>query len=30
LDLMPVMKSRDAAEGIRSFLERRKAVFHGQ
>jgi enoyl-CoA hydratase len=30
LDLMPVMKSRDAAEGIQSFLERRKAVFHGQ
>ena len=30
LDLMPVMKSEDAAEGIRSFLERRKAVFHGR
>jgi enoyl-CoA hydratase len=30
LDLMPVMKSQDAAEGIRSFLERRKAVFHGR
>ncbi len=30
LDLTPVMKSRDAAEGIQSFLERRKAVFHGQ
>jgi enoyl-CoA hydratase len=29
-DLMPVMKSRDAAEGIASFLERRKAEFHGQ
>jgi len=30
LDLIPVMKSRDAAEGIKSFLERRKAVFHGR
>jgi enoyl-CoA hydratase len=30
LDLMPVMKSEDAAEGIRSFLEKRKAVFHGR
>ena len=30
LDLMPVMKSQDAAEGIRSFLERRKAVFQGR
>jgi enoyl-CoA hydratase len=30
LDLMPVMKSEDAAEGIQSFLERRKAVFHGR
>jgi enoyl-CoA hydratase len=30
LDLAPVMKSQDAAEGIRSFLERRKAVFHGR
>jgi enoyl-CoA hydratase len=30
LDLMPVMKSQDAAEGIKSFLERRKAVFHGR
>ena len=30
LDLMPVMKSQDAAEGIRSFLERRKAVFPGR
>jgi enoyl-CoA hydratase len=30
LDLMPVMKSEDATEGIRSFLERRKAVFHGR
>jgi enoyl-CoA hydratase len=29
-DLMPVMKSQDAAEGIQSFLERRKAVFHGR
>jgi enoyl-CoA hydratase/carnithine racemase len=30
LDLAPVMKSGDAAEGIRSFLERRKAVFQGR
>jgi enoyl-CoA hydratase len=30
LDLMPVMKSQDAAEGIKSFLERRKAIFQGQ
>ncbi|MBN1568161.1 MAG: crotonase/enoyl-CoA hydratase family protein [Acidobacteria bacterium] len=29
-DLIPVMKSRDAAEGVRSFLERRKAVFQGR
>jgi enoyl-CoA hydratase len=29
-DLMPVMKSQDAAEGIQSFLERRKAVFKGR
>jgi enoyl-CoA hydratase len=29
-DLVPVMKSRDAAEGIRSFLERRKAEFRGE
>jgi enoyl-CoA hydratase/carnithine racemase len=30
LDLVPVMKSRDADEGVKSFLERRKAVFHGR
>ncbi len=30
LDLIPVMKSRDVEEGIKSFLERRKAVFHGR
>jgi enoyl-CoA hydratase len=30
LDLRPVMKSRDAAEGVKSFLERRKAVFQGR
>jgi enoyl-CoA hydratase len=30
LDLEPVMKSEDMAEGIRSFLERRKAIFHGR
>ena len=29
-DLVPVMQSEDAAEGIRSFVERREAVFKGQ
>jgi enoyl-CoA hydratase/carnithine racemase len=29
-DLAPVMKSEDAAEGVRSFLERRKAKFKGR
>lgn len=29
-DLVPVMESEDAAEGVRSFLERRKAVFRGR
>jgi len=29
-DLLPVMQSADAAEGIRSFLERRDAVFTGR
>ena len=29
-DIAPVMASEDAAEGIRSFLERRKAVFTGR
>ena len=29
-DLMPVMKSEDAAEGVQSFLERREAVFKGR
>lgn len=28
--LVPVMQSEDAAEGVRSFLERRKAVFEGR
>lgn len=28
--LMPVMASEDAAEGVRSFIERRKAVFTGR
>jgi enoyl-CoA hydratase len=30
MDLVPVMQSEDAAEGIKSFVERRKAVFHGR
>jgi enoyl-CoA hydratase len=30
LNLMPVMKSQDAAEGVQSFLERRKAEFQGR
>jgi enoyl-CoA hydratase/carnithine racemase len=29
-DLVPVVSSEDAAEGVRSFLERRKAVFSGR
>lgn len=29
-DLVPVMRSEDAAEGVRSFLERRKAQFKGR
>ena len=29
-DLVPVMRSEDAAEGVRSFLERRKADFKGR
>lgn len=29
-ELLPVMQSEDAAEGIRSFLERREAVFKGR
>jgi enoyl-CoA hydratase/carnithine racemase len=29
-DLVPVMTSEDAAEGVRSFIERRKAVFAGK
>jgi enoyl-CoA hydratase/carnithine racemase len=28
-DLLPVMQSEDAAEGVRSFIERRDAVFKG-
>jgi enoyl-CoA hydratase/carnithine racemase len=30
MDLIPIMQSQDAAEGIRSFVERRKAVFQGR
>jgi enoyl-CoA hydratase/carnithine racemase len=29
-DLVPVLASEDAAEGVRSFMERRKAVFSGR
>jgi enoyl-CoA hydratase len=29
-DLVPVMRSEDAAEGLRSFIERREAVFKGR
>jgi enoyl-CoA hydratase/carnithine racemase len=29
-DLVPIMKSEDAAEGIRSFVERREGVFKGR
>lgn len=29
-DLLPVMQSEDAAEGVRSFIERRDAVFTGR
>lgn len=30
VDLMPIMKSADATEGVQSFLERREAVFKGR
>jgi len=29
-DLMPIMASEDAAEGVRSFIERREALFKGR
>lgn len=29
-DLMPVIGSQDAHEGVMSFIERRKAVFKGK
>jgi len=29
-DLMPLMKSEDAAEGVKSFIERRAAIFQGR
>jgi enoyl-CoA hydratase len=29
-DLVPIMKSEDAAEGIRSFVERREGIFKGR
>lgn len=29
-DLAPIMRSEDAAEGVRSFVERRQAVFQGR
>lgn len=29
-DLVPVMKSEDAEEGVQSFIARRKAVFKGR
>ena len=29
-DLLPIMKSEDAAEGLKAFLERREADFKGR
>jgi len=29
-DLLPIMKSEDAQEGVRAFIERREAVFNGK
>jgi enoyl-CoA hydratase/carnithine racemase len=29
-DLLPIMKSEDAQEGVRAFIERREAIFNGK
>jgi enoyl-CoA hydratase len=29
-DMVPIMKSEDAAEGVQSFIERREANFKGR
>jgi len=30
VDMVPVMQSEDAAEGVASFMQRREAVFKGR